>query len=77
MPVKVKIREMREKRNLNQTQLADRLGVPKQWLSKHERGQFNSINYTLLGRLCEELGCEVGDLLAYVPEFKEVNQIDD
>lgn len=73
MTLRIKIREVREKRNLNQGQLAKRIGVSRQAVNylekKAESGELENIRINTLDKLCEALGVLPGELFEYVPTF--------
>ena len=54
-----KIAEMREEKNLNQKELARRLGVSQQFISQIETGQGNNLTLDTLIRIAESLGHKV------------------
>ncbi len=64
------IRAMRESKGLSQEELAVKLNVVRQTVSKWERG-LSVPDADLLVRLSEELGTSVGTLLGEVPEEGE------
>ena len=54
-------------RGMTLTELADRVGVTVVNLSILKNGRAKAIRFTTLTKLCEVLGCQPGDLLAYEP----------
>ena len=54
-----RIAEMRMEKNLNQKQLAARLGVSQQFISQIETGQGRNLTLNTLIRLAESLGHKV------------------
>lgn len=61
----MKLQEVRKKRNLSQSQLADLAGISKQVLQRYEMG-FRSIDGADLERLCDiaiALNCKIYDIL--------------
>ena len=61
--MKLRIREVREKKKLTQEELAKRAGVSRQLVSSLENGSANTTTATLLA-LAEVLGCHVADFFA-------------
>ena len=57
------LKEMRERRGLTQTQIADRLEVDKSTVSKWESGDSTPLR-KYRRKLCELLGCTEAELLA-------------
>jgi putative transcriptional regulator len=70
MAIRVRLRELLEKRGMAQTELQarSRLGYSTINALYHEKTE--RIEFATLERLCEVLGCEVGDLLEYAPDGK-------
>ncbi len=54
-------------RNMTLTELADRVGVTIVNLSVLKNGRARAIRFSTLTRLCDELDCQPGDLLAHEP----------
>ena len=59
----LKLRELREQAGLTQVELAEMVGVDQTYISRLELNKRRTIGFDLLGRLCEALDCEPGDLL--------------
>lgn len=55
-----KIKEMREFRNMNQQELAERLNITKQAVSRYENGQ-RKANQDVLFELSKIFGCNIND----------------
>lgn len=51
-------------RGLTLTELANRVGITIANLSILKNGRARAIRFSTLTRLCDELGCQPGDLLA-------------
>ena len=62
-PVVLKLREWREKRDLSQTDLAERAGTHQATISGLETGQTQRIEFDLLQRLANALRCKPRDLI--------------
>ena len=54
------------------TELAERVGVTITNLSILKTNKARAIRFSTLEAICRELGCQPGDLLAYVPEADRV-----
>lgn len=59
----VQLKAMREKRNLNQRELAERSGVPQPIISQIEIGLVKSPRIDTLVKLAKGLKCTVDDLI--------------
>lgn len=57
-----KIKALRERAGLNQTQIAEFLGVDQSYISKCEKGE-RQLNVDLLEKLSDLFGCTMPDLL--------------
>jgi putative transcriptional regulator len=62
-PIRVRLKELREKRGLSQQALGELAGVRQATVSELERGLKKQIDLRILGRLCAALGVSPGDLL--------------
>ncbi|KOP27160.1 XRE family transcriptional regulator [Hapalosiphon sp. MRB220] len=63
MPVKIKLKQLREDKGLSQNALARQLEMSLANIQKIEYGKAKSIPLDTLEKLCLALDCEVGDLL--------------
>lgn len=59
----LKLRELREQAGLTQVELAKAVGIEQTHISRLELNKRQAIGFDLLGRLCDALDCEPGDLL--------------
>jgi putative transcriptional regulator len=55
-------------REMSLTQLAERVGVTVVNLSVLKNNRARAIRFSTLSAICSVLGCQPGDLLAWVPE---------
>ncbi|MGI5269104.1 helix-turn-helix domain-containing protein [Nonomuraea sp. CA-218870] len=55
-------------RGMTLTELAERVGVTLVNLSILKNGRARAVRFSTLTKLCEVLGCQPGDLLAYEPD---------
>ena len=74
MAVKVMLKQVRESRGFSQNELARRVDMTSQYIQKIEQGRSMSIPYETLDKFCKELGCQVGDILVYVPNTEIVKE---
>ena len=65
MPVIVRLDQMLHVRRLTLTELSDKVGITMANLSVLKTGKARAIRFSTLEALCEALGCQPGDLLAY------------
>ena len=63
--VQVRLDDLLAERGLTLTELAERVGITIVNLSILKNGRARAIRFSTLARLCEELQCQPGDLLAY------------
>lgn len=69
MPVIVKLKEMRKRKNISQNELARRLEMSLPNVQKIEYNKAKSIPFDTLEALCKILECQIGDLLVLVDEI--------
>jgi putative transcriptional regulator len=68
MAIVVDIDVMLAKRKMSVGTLADRVGITRANLAVLKNGRAKAVRFTTLAALCEELGCQPGDLLRWEPE---------
>lgn len=64
-----RLREIRNKRNVSQKEIANKIGVSQELFSRWERN--NRLEYVKLSwliKICEALSCKLSDLL---PEYQQ------
>ena len=64
----VQLDVMLAKRKMRSKELAARIGITEPNLSLLKSGKVKGVRFETLGRICEVLGCQPGDLLEYQPE---------
>jgi putative transcriptional regulator len=69
MAVIVKIDDMLHERRMTLTELAARVGITLANLSILKTGKAKGIRFATLEAICEALGCQPGDILAFEPEL--------
>lgn len=67
MPIVVHLDRLLYERELNLTELSDRVGVTVPNLSILKTGKARAIRFSTLEAICRELHCQPGDLLEHVP----------
>ena len=60
---------MMKKRHMNTVQLAQVSGISRATISKMLNG--HRIYTDVLGRICEALSCQPGDIMEYIPDSEE------
>ncbi len=67
MAVRVMLDRMLVQRRMSLSELADRVGLTVPNLNLLKAGQARAIRIATIDILCQELGCQPGDLLVYEP----------
>lgn len=75
MPVIVNLDVMLAKRKISSKDLAERIGLTENNLSRIKTGKIKAIRFSTLSALCRELDCRPGDLLDYV--YDESDEVED
>jgi len=70
MPVIVRLDALLTQRDLNLTELSERVGITITNLSVLKSGRARAIRFSTLAALCQALACQPGELLAYVPDVE-------
>ncbi len=60
--MKYRIKELREKKNLTQEELAEMCGLTRQYMNKVENSDETNISSKTLVKLAEIFGCKVDDI---------------
>ena len=68
MPVVVKLDDVLHDRRMSLTELAEKVDITLANLSILKTGKARAIRFSTLEAICEILGCQPGDLLAFEPE---------
>ncbi len=68
MPINVTLDVMLAKRKIKGKELAGMVGITEQNLSVLRTGKVKGVRFSTLGKICEVLECQPGDILEYVPE---------
>jgi len=65
MSIIVNLDVMLAKRKMRSKELAERIGITEQNVSLLKSGKFRGVRFDTLGKICEVLNCQPGDLLEY------------
>ncbi len=68
MAITVKLDDLLHARRMTLTELAERMGITLANLSILKTGKARAIRFSTLEALCQALGCQPGDLLAFQPD---------
>jgi putative transcriptional regulator len=66
--IAVKLDDVLHDRRMTLTELADRVDITLANLSILKTGKARAIRFSTLEAICTALGCQPGDLLAFVPD---------
>ena len=64
--IQLHLKQLRAANRMTQAELAERAGIDQARISRMESGEGRTIGLDALGRLCDALDCEPGDLLERV-----------
>lgn len=70
MAIVVNLNKVLADRNMPSNELAERIDLSENNLSRIKTGRIKAIRFSTLDGLCRELGCRPGDILDYVPDGK-------
>lgn len=65
MPIKIKLDEMLEKRNMTSTELSNKIGITNANLSILKTNKGRAIRFSTLEAICDALNCDVKDIMEY------------
>lgn len=68
MPIVVSLDVMLARRKMRSRELAARIGISEVNLSLLKTGRVKGMRFETLEKICAALGCQPGDILAYVPD---------
>ena len=66
--IRIRLDELLIRRAMTLTELSERVGITVVNLSILKNGRARAIRFSTLASLCDALGCQPGDLLAYEPD---------
>lgn len=58
---------------MNKVGLRDAIGITPSTLAKLSKDQ--NVSMDVLGKICEELECNIGDILDYIPQYSNGNEV--
>jgi putative transcriptional regulator len=68
MAIIVNLDVMLAMRKMSLTELSEKVGITMANLSVLKKGHARAIRFSTLGKICEVLECQPGEILAYEPE---------
>lgn len=74
MAIIVKLDYVLHERRMTLTELSEKVGVSLPNLSILKTGKARAIRFSTLHGICEALGCQPGDLLAFDPTLPNVSE---
>lgn len=72
--IRCHLEQLLEDRSMTLNELADRVGVSRANLSSLKNNRARAVRFSTLTRICEVLGCDVGDLLS-VDRLSDAHQV--
>lgn len=75
MAIIINIDVMLAKRKMSVTELSERVGITMANISILKNQKAKAIRFDTLNKICEILQCQPGDILEYVPDEKEEDDI--
>ena len=73
MGIRINLDVMMAKAKMPLGDLAERVGITQANLSILKTEKAKAIRFSTLEKICEELGCQPGDILEYEPDEKNEN----
>lgn len=68
VPIIVTLDEVLQRKGMTLTQLSDAVGLTLANLSILKTGKAKAIRFSTMEAICEVLGCQPGDILAFRPD---------
>ncbi len=68
MAILVNLDVMLAKRKMSLTELSEKVGITMANLSVLKKGHARAIRFSTLGKICDVLDCQPGDILEFRPE---------
>lgn len=69
--IKVNLTKVMFDRQISLTKLAKEVGITQANLSNLKNGKVKGLRFETLGKICQALECQPGDILEYIPEKME------
>ena len=60
-------------KNMNKAELRSLTGLSPNTMARLSKGE--SVKMDIVGRICEQLNCNIGDIVDYIPEQNEKEEI--
>ena len=67
----IKLDELIKKSGMSKNKISHKAEMQRTQLNNYCNNKVTRLDTDVLARLCEVLGCEIGDLLEYKPKSKE------
>ncbi len=64
LTVRLAVSKLLEERNMSTAEFAQKAGLTYNQALAYRRGMYDRIDLKTIGRICEALGCEPGDLFS-------------
>ena len=74
MRIRINLDVMMARRKISLGELAGKVGIPQANLSILKTEKARAVRFSTLGAICQELDCQPGDILEYVPNEKSDNK---
>lgn len=71
MPVRVSLDDVLAKKKVTGRELAAKIGISETQMSLLRSGKVKGVRFETIAKICANLGCQPGDLLAY--DFAEAD----
>ena len=71
VPIILRLDRVMADRKMSLNELAERVGIANENLSKIKTGKVSAIRFSTLEAICEALDCQPGDILEYSPPRSE------
>ena len=68
MPIIVTLDDVLQRKGMTLTQLSDAIGLTLANLSILKTGKTKAVRFSTMEAICEVLGCQPGDILAFEPD---------
>lgn len=68
MPIEIDLDQLLEERGMTLTELARRIDLTLANMSILKTGKARAIRFSTLEAICNELNCQPGDIIRYVPD---------
>ena len=66
--IKIKLAELIEQQGISKNKVAHRAEMQRTQLNQYCKNEVTRLDTAVLARLCNALGCQISDLLEYVPK---------